>query len=82
MPRVDESTLNKGVNNNTQNRQMAINMEYQNRLNHPRFKSPYLGAKYQQKWSSYDLDSKAVLGLKILNKLGTPIIVRTPWLYR
>ena len=23
-------------------------MEYQNRLNHPRFKSPYLGAKYQQ----------------------------------
>ena len=106
MPRVDESKQNKGVNNNTQNRQMAINMEYQNRLNHPRFKSPYLGAKYQQrvipvralngaqdiwkfnpneykqKWSSYDLDSKAVLGLKILDKLGTPVIVRTPWLYR
>lgn len=167
MPRVDESKQNKGVNNNTQNRQMAINMEYQNRLNHPRFKSSYLGAKYQQrvipvrtlngvrdifvdnrgtikqgghthsklynysnknrnhpikgayarevdaaghlvqegtsngkkvyraqdiwkfnpdeykqKWSSYDLDSKAVLGLKILDKLGTPVIVRTPWLYR
>ena len=49
MPRVDESKQNKGVNNNTQNRQMAINMEYQNRLNHPRFKSPYLGAKYQQR---------------------------------
>lgn len=32
MPRVDESKQNKGVNNNTQNRQMAINMEYQNRL--------------------------------------------------
>ena len=158
---------------------MAINMEYQNRLNHPRFKSPYFGAKYQQrvipirtlngirdvfvdnrgtikqeghetldfftkkpmqkasnvtnktswkgannnldfgdngvdaagylvqegisngkkvyraqdiwkfnpneykqKWSSYDLDSKAVLGLKILDKLGTPVIIRTPWLYR
>ena len=167
MPIVDESKQNKGVNNNTQNRQMAINMEYQNRLNHPRFKSPYLGAKYQQKvipvrtlnglrdifvdnrgtikqgghtnsklynysnrnrnhpikgayarevdaaghlvqegtsnskkvyraqdiwkfnpdeykqkWSSYDLDSKAVLGLKILDKLGTPVIVRIPWLYR
>ena len=49
MPRVDESKQNKGVNNNTQNRQIAINMEYQNRLNHPRFKSPYLGAKYQQR---------------------------------
>lgn len=24
-------------------------MEYYNRLNHLRFKSPYLGAKYQQK---------------------------------
>lgn len=24
-------------------------MEYYNRLNHPRFKSPYLGAKYQQR---------------------------------
>ena len=146
MPIVDESKQNKGVNNNTQNKQMAINMEYQNRLNHSRFKSPYFGAKYQQrvipiktlngiqdafvdnrgtikqgghtnsklynysnknrnhpikgayarkvdswkfnpneykqKWSSYDLDSKAVLGLKILDKLGTPIIVRTPWLYR
>ena len=135
MPIVDESKQNKGVNNNTQNKQMAINMEYQNRLNHPRFKSPYFGAKYQQKvipvrtlnsirdvfvdnrvdaagylvqegisngkkvyraqdiwkfnpneykqkWSSYDLDSKAVLGLKILDKLGTPVIVRTPWLYR
>lgn len=49
MPRVDESKQNKGVNNNTQNRQIAINMEYQNRLNHPRFKSPYFGAKYQQR---------------------------------
>lgn len=49
MPIVDESKQNKGVNNNTQNKQMAINMEYQNRLNHPRFKSPYLGAKYQQR---------------------------------
>lgn len=28
--------------------------------------------EYKQKWSSYDLDSKAVLGLKILDKLGTP----------
>ena len=122
MPIVDESKQNKGVNNNTQNKQMAINMEYQNRLNHPRFKSPYFGAnnnldfgdkgvdaaghliqegtsngkkvyraqdiwkfnpnEYKQKWSSYDLDSKAVLGLKILDKLGTPVIVRTPWLYR
>ena len=36
--------------------------------------------EYKQKWSSYDLDSKAVLGLKILDKLGTPVIVRTPWL--
>lgn len=35
MPIVDESKQNKGVNNNTQNKQMAINMEYQNRLNHP-----------------------------------------------
>lgn len=35
--------------------------------------------EYKQKWSSYDLDSKAVLGLKILDKLGTPVI---PWLYR
>ena len=25
---------------------------------------------------------EAVLGLKILDKLGTPVIVRTPWLYR
>lgn len=49
MPIVDESKQNKGVNNNTQNKQMAINMEYQNRLSHPRFKSPYLGAKYQQR---------------------------------
>ena len=47
MPIVDESKQNKGVNNNTQNK--AINMEYQNRLNHPRFKSPYFGAKYQQR---------------------------------
>lgn len=31
--------------------------------------------KPMQKWSSYDLDSKAVLGLKILDKLGTPVIV-------
>ena len=42
--------------------------------------------EYKQKWSSYDLDSKAVLGLKILDKLGTPviiiIIIITPWLYR
>ena len=29
MPIVDESKQNKGVNNNTQNKQMAINMEYQ-----------------------------------------------------
>lgn len=28
---------------------MAINMEYYNRLSHSRFKSPYFGAKYQQK---------------------------------
>lgn len=49
MPRVDESKQNKGVNNNTRNKQMAIDMEYYNRLNHPRFKSPYLGAKYQQR---------------------------------
>ena len=49
MPRVDESKQNKGVNNNTRNKQMAINMEYYNRLNHPRFKFPYFGAKYQQK---------------------------------
>ena len=114
MPIIDESKQNKGVNNNTQNRQMAINMEYQNRLNHPRFKSSYFGDngvdaaghlvqegtsngrkvyraqdiwkfnpdEYKQKWSSYDLDSKAVLGLKILDKLGTPVIVRTSWLYR
>ena len=32
MPIVDENKQNKGVNNNTQNKQMAINMEYQNRL--------------------------------------------------
>lgn len=122
MPIVDESKQNKGVNNNTRNKQMAINMEYQNRLNHPRFKSLYFGAnnnldfgdrgvdaaghlvqegtsngkkvyraqdiwkfnpdEYKQKWSSYDLDSKAVLGLKILDKLGTPVIIRTLWLYR
>lgn len=49
MPIVDESKQNKGVNNNTRNRQMAIDMEYYNRLNHPRFKSPYFGAKYQQR---------------------------------
>lgn len=47
MPIVDESKQNKGVNNNTRNKQMAIDMEYYNRLNHLRFKSPYLGAKYQ-----------------------------------
>ena len=181
MPIVDESKQNKEVNNNTQNKQMAIDMEYYNRLNYSRFKSLYFGTKYQQritpvrtlngirdvfvdnrgtikqgghtnsklynysnknrnhlikvtyarevdswnnnldfgdngvdaaghlvqegisnskkvhraqdiwkfnpneykqKWSSYDLDSKAVLGLKILDKLGTPVIVRTPWLYR
>lgn len=44
MPIVDESKQNKGVNNNTRNKQMAIDMEYYNRLNHLRFKSPYLGA--------------------------------------
>lgn len=49
MPIVDESKQNKGVNNNTRNKQMAIDMEYQNRLNYPRFKSPYFGAKYQQR---------------------------------
>lgn len=49
MPIVDESKQNKGVNNNTQNKQMAINMEYYNRLSYPRFKSPYFGAKYQQR---------------------------------
>lgn len=27
MPRVDESKQNKGVNNNTRNKQMAIDME-------------------------------------------------------
>lgn len=32
MPIVDESKQNKGVNNNTRNRQMAIDMEYYNRL--------------------------------------------------
>ena len=42
----------------------------------------YAPEAYKQKWSSYDLDSKAVLGLKILDKLGTPVIVKTPWLYR
>ena len=47
MPIVDESKQNKGVNNNTRNK--AIDMEYYNRLNHLRFKSPYLGAKYQQR---------------------------------
>lgn len=47
MPIVDESKQNKGVNNNTRNK--AIDMEYYNRLNHSRFKSPYLGAKYQQR---------------------------------
>ena len=49
MPIVDESKQNKGVNNNTKNKQMAINIEYQNRLSHPRFKSIYFGAKYQQR---------------------------------
>lgn len=38
--------------------------------------------EYKKKWSSFDLDSKAILGLKILDKLGTPVITRTPWLYR
>ncbi len=37
MPIVDESKQNKGVNNNTRNKQMAIDMEYYNRLNHPSF---------------------------------------------
>lgn len=49
MPIVDESKQNKGVNNNTRNKQMAIDMEYYNRLSHPRFKSSYFGAKYQQR---------------------------------
>lgn len=49
MPRVDESRQNKGVNNNTQNRQVAIDMEYYSRQRQPRFKSPYIGAKFQQK---------------------------------
>lgn len=35
MPIVDESKQNKGVNNNTRNKQMAIDMEYYNRLNYP-----------------------------------------------
>ena len=43
---VDESKQNKGVNNNTRNKQMDIDMEYQNRLNHTRFKYPYFGDKY------------------------------------
>lgn len=38
--------------------------------------------EYKKKWSSFDLDSKAILGLKILDKLGTPVITRTPWLFR
>lgn len=42
MPIVDESKQNKEVNNNTRNKQMAIDMEYYNRLNHLRFKSPIL----------------------------------------
>lgn len=46
---VDESKQNKGVNNNTRNKQVAIDIEYYNRLSHPRFKSPYFGAKYQQR---------------------------------
>lgn len=36
MPIVEQ---NKGVNNNTRNKQMAIDMEYYNRLSHPKFKS-------------------------------------------
>lgn len=43
MPIIDESKQNKGVNNNTRN-----GYRY-DRLNHLRFKSPYLGAKYQQR---------------------------------
>lgn len=38
--------------------------------------------EYSKKWSSFDIDRKAVLGLKLLDKLGTPVITRTPWLYR
>ena len=49
MLRVDESKQNKVVNNNTRNKQIAINMEYYNRLSHLKFKSPYFGAKYQQR---------------------------------
>lgn len=51
----DESKQNKGVNNNTRNKQMAIDMEYYNRLNHLRFKSPYLGAKYQRELFQLEL---------------------------
>ena len=47
MPIVDESRQNRGVNSNIQNKQMAINMEYYNRLSYFRFKSLYFGAKYQ-----------------------------------
>lgn len=38
--------------------------------------------EYKKKWNSFELDKKAILGLKLLDYLGTPIIVRTPWLYR
>lgn len=64
MPIVDESKQNKGVNNNTRNKQMAIDMEYYNRLNHLRFKSPYLGAKYQQR----------VIPVRTLNGVGILIL--------
>lgn len=47
MPIVNESKRVKGVNNNTPNKQIAIDREYYYRLNHTRFKSPYFGAKYQ-----------------------------------
>lgn len=34
---------------------MAIDMEYYNRLNHPRFKSPYFGAKYSRELFQLEL---------------------------
>ena len=72
MPLVDESKQNKGVNNNTQNKKVYRAQDIWK----------FNPNEYKQKWSSYNLDSKAVLGLKILDKLGTPVIIRTPWLYR
>lgn len=60
MPIVDESKQNKGVNNNTRNKQMAIDMEYYNRLNHLRFKSSYLGAKYQQSSQNFKWGTRCI----------------------